>query len=477
VLVALAAGFIGFRLEAHGLHQRIADAAAERISARPQYARALGDATALGEPRRGPGDAFDDVQLERLVACLLARGREEVDFARLVAAIQVWGGGRVSGVRGLGRGGMRGLRFAAGGRHLPRTHDKRHLTAPARSRRPFLGPLLPQDAAAADGVGAEQLGPGFAAALLHALGRSSAPASPAFAALLLDALEPALPEFEPAGLLALLRSLRQAGLRLEPGRVAALATVGHAGGGGGGGGKRKDKAAGAWRASDAVEALWLLSKLNGWGPTAGEGGSGGGSVPPEVERLFGVAEAALDAEVAAWQGPEQPRQQQQQQQQQQQEEEAGGQQADVGAGDTMAGSPPLPAAGELDPAAPARLLRLWQLTGRAAPPAALAAALRAAQRRLPDMGPDSAALLLAALAGLRLEPPPATLLGLAARQVAGPQRGGGGPSGWAWADGVAAYCRDVGLAAEAAALERAAAAAAAGAQQQQGSSGGGGGGV
>jgi hypothetical protein len=87
-LTRLAAAYVGIGVEAHGVSQHAADAAAALLRHPLEYSPTLGDTSALPPPPRSPLDTFSADQLERLVACLLARGREEVDLTGLVAAIQ-----------------------------------------------------------------------------------------------------------------------------------------------------------------------------------------------------------------------------------------------------------------------------------------------------------------------------------------------------------------------------------------------------
>ena len=81
-LADLAAAFSTFGLEAHGIHQAIADAAAEQL---------LGGPAGGERPEAlGADEGWDDEQLERLVRGLLPR-RGGVDLAPLMAAVQVCG--------------------------------------------------------------------------------------------------------------------------------------------------------------------------------------------------------------------------------------------------------------------------------------------------------------------------------------------------------------------------------------------------
>ena len=174
--------------------------------------------------------------------------------------------------------------------------------------------------------------------------------------------------------------------------------------GGGGGGIN------VLTSSEAIEALWLLTKLGGWGVTPDAPEPPARGPPPAVRRLLSAAGFLLAAEV-----------------------------------DRLAPPDPPP-----NPAAAPRLLRLWRLLGATPPRRALAAVLAAAQRDLPLMRGESAVLLLRALAELRPSPPPAALIAMAVREVLGPK--GQDVASWRWAEEVEGYCRDLGRAEAADAL-------------------------
>jgi len=269
------------------------------------------------------------------------------------------------------------------------------------------------------GITPPDLPPSLAATLLHALPMCSTPPRPGFTALLLDALRPAVGGMAPAGLLALLRSLTQGQASASGEQLGWLSEAAAAVAGGGEGSSSGGAAAAGWSTAAGVEVLWLLQKMAAAGGEEAElAGSSTGIAASAMQRLMKAVESRLLASegqeeaastIAA--GAQQPQQQPDQ-------------------------------SSQADAVAIPRLLRLCQLLDYPLTAPAQAAALRRAQLALPAMRGDSAVLLLRALAALQPQPPPATLVVLAVKELGGAKRFGVG--WWDWVEEVAAYCQQLG---------------------------------